>query len=126
MRNQEVTGEVVGQTPVQETFIVVRWEWLSFLASQLGLTLVFLLAIIIHTASLDIDIVKSSNISELFANRGMSISDSSTSEQEATESTGLIGIKNDLNKTVKGQLLREGLRWRLHVARERPPDGKYQ
>ena len=126
MRKEEVSGEVVGKTPIQETFIIVRWEWLSFLAAQLGLTLVSLLAITLHTASLDIDIFKSSNIPELFANRGAGASDQAPDDVGFGESTGLIEIKNGLDKTVQGQLLREGLRWRLHVARERSPNGKYQ
>lgn len=126
MRDEEVTGEVIGETPVHETFITVRWEWLAFLAAQITLALIFLLAIIFHTAILDIDIVKSSNISELFATRGAEDADRPPNETGAAEDSNLLGIKSKLNKTVQGQLIREGMRWRLDVGRERPPDVKYQ
>lgn len=126
MRNEEVHGEVRGSVPVQRTLITVRWEWLSFLAAQIGLTLLFLIAIILHTAKLDIDIVKSSNISELFARGSIDEPNEPLGEDKPDGSSDLVGIKNDINKTVQGQLLREGVRWRLHVARERPPDDKSQ
>lgn len=126
MRKEEVTGDVIGRTPVSETFITVRWEWLSFLAAQIALALVFLFAVIFHTAHLDIDIVKSSNISELFASRGVGDIHRQTEESTETEHEPLLGIKAKLDKTVQGRLIREGVRWRLDIGRERPADVKYQ
>ena len=117
---------MIGRTPVSETFITVRWEWLSFLAAQIALAMVFLFAVIFHTAHLDIDIVKSSNISELFASRGVDDARRQTEESTDTEREPLMGIKTKLDKTVQGRLVREGVRWRLDIGRERPANVKHQ
>ncbi|KAG9253138.1 uncharacterized protein F5Z01DRAFT_675524 [Emericellopsis atlantica] len=120
MRNAEKTdGEVVGQVLQTETFVVVRWAWLAFLAAQMGLTIVFVVAVAIHTARLDVDVVKSNNLSELFAQRGRGQEEEGEEEEEP-----LLGIKTQVDKLVKGRLVRTSEAWVLDVQREEAPDGK--
>lgn len=116
MRNAEKTdGEVVGQVLQTETFVVVRWAWLAFLAAQMGLTIVFVVTVAMHTARLGVDVVKSNNLSELFAQRGRG---------REEEEEPLLGIKTQVDKLVKGRLVWTSEAWVLDVQRDEAPDGK--
>lgn len=64
---QESDTTSAGEALQTEAFVIVRWEWLAFLAAQVGLAIIFLLAIVINTARLGVDVVKSNNLAELFA-----------------------------------------------------------
>lgn len=61
MRNATTTAD----NPV----LRIRWRWLSLLATQVLFTILFLLYVVINTAIMDVEIVKSSNIAELLALR---------------------------------------------------------
>lgn len=50
-----------------ESYIKVRWPWLTFLAAQVLLSVVILVMIITETARSGVDIVKSSTLPSLFA-----------------------------------------------------------
>ncbi|KAJ4252341.1 hypothetical protein NW762_010939 [Fusarium torreyae] len=69
LRTADAQGSVEGKGFNRETYMFVRWQWLALLAGQVGLTVAFLVAIIIHTARIGVDVVKSSNAAELFALR---------------------------------------------------------
>ncbi|KAI6778012.1 uncharacterized protein J7T54_007409 [Emericellopsis cladophorae] len=121
MRNAEKTnGEVEGQVLQTETFVVVRWAWLAFLAAQMGLTIVFVVAVAMHTARLGVDVVKSNNLSELFAQRGRGRGE----EEEEDDEQPLLGIKTQVDKLVQGRLVRTSEAWVLDVQRDEAPDGK--
>lgn len=100
------------------TFVEVRWEWLTLVAAQSGLTLVFLLAVVIGTARLGVDVVKSSNMAELFALPTLTFGDDSREGTKLrTQDHGFVykGIKTEVGKDV-GAVLRKGSEgWRLEV-----------
>lgn len=112
MRESAEDGEVVGKALERETFIKVRWEWLTFLAVQICFTSVFLIVVMVHTARLDVDIVKSSNISELFALGNDNWGKSQTDEQKPLNPSG---INTKIHKGLRGHLIREDGVWRLDV-----------
>ncbi|KAK4195627.1 hypothetical protein QBC40DRAFT_269118 [Triangularia verruculosa] len=51
----------------EETYILVRWEWLSLVAVQIVLSLVILILIIVQTSVLGVPVVKSSILPAFFA-----------------------------------------------------------
>lgn len=104
------------------TFVTVRWEWLSFLAAQIGLTIVFLLSVVIHTARLDVDVVKSSNLAELFAIGGGSKSQAEGAGYGFNAST--TGLNATVDDGVVGQLQRNHGRWNLAIERRHHPPPK--
>lgn len=112
MRESAEDGEVIGEALQRETFIKVRWEWLTFLAAQIGLTAVFIVVVMFHTARLDVDIVKSSNISELFALGNNNWSKSLNDEHGSLKSSG---INTKFHKDLRGRLIREDGVWSLEV-----------
>ncbi|KAL2211302.1 hypothetical protein CC79DRAFT_194693 [Sarocladium strictum] len=91
------------------TFVEVRWEWMTLVSAQVGLSIVFLLSVMYGTARLGVDVVKSSNMAELFA--------FSTTERQdgwkegeshgAYQDVGHAGIKTQVAKDV-GATLRKG------------------
>lgn len=102
------------------TYVTVRWGWISFIAVQIALTIAFLLGVVVHTAKLDMDVVKSSNLAELFA--------SGLEEQAGRESAGdgnnasTTGLKRSVSHDLLGQLQRdEDGKWRLLVERRYQP-----
>lgn len=128
MRNNQANGHVRGEFFTSETFVTVRWAWLAFLATQIGLTFVFLLIVVVHTARLDVEIVKSSNIAELFAMRGSETADNGT--PVSMHPPRWMGFKPRLDSTMSGRLRKDGDHgWNLDLLRERernsrlPPEG---
>lgn len=98
MRNSDPDGEFHGSPLYMQTFVIVRWEWLAFIVAQIGLAIVFLVMVAIHTAKLDVSVVKSSNVAELFALQ-----------------SGLGGITPNLDDDLSGWLKREDGRWSLKL-----------
>jgi hypothetical protein len=98
-----------------QTYIVVRWEWLSFLAAQILLTIVFQIVVIVQTASMSVGIVKSSNMAELFALYGDD--DDNTSQKWALAAAGLRarGIGTKLNNSVEAKLVPGSHGWNLQI-----------
>ncbi|CAI6100061.1 unnamed protein product [Clonostachys chloroleuca] len=90
---------VHGQAFVQENHIV-----LFLLAIQIGFTIIFLAAVIFHTERLGIDIVKSSNMAELFALQD-------TLEQEAK----FVGINPRIDNNATAELTRRNGVWKLDL-----------
>ncbi|KAL2204501.1 hypothetical protein CC79DRAFT_1325230 [Sarocladium strictum] len=103
-------GEVVqGAALSPVVFIKVRWAWLSYLAAQILLTIVFLVAVIVRSALLGIDVVKSSAMATLFA-----MEQSSDSEQDGIV---LPGLRRDVDKRTTGRLRRYHKTWSMVVER---------
>jgi hypothetical protein len=83
----------------------VRWAWLAFLAAQIGLSFVFLLAVMLYTAALGVDVVKSTSVAELFAMRPRGFSEPR-------------GIRPSIDGQLVGRLRKEGHLWNLEVHRK--------
>lgn len=60
-------SEVLGETLAPETYVTVRWAWLSLISLQVGLSAAFLIITILETSSAGIAVVKNSALSTLFA-----------------------------------------------------------
>lgn len=119
MRQSKISEKVPGQVLTEKTFVVVRWEWLSFLAAQVGLTIVFLIAVIIYTARLHIDVIKSSNIAELLAIR------KSADDLDADGADVLGGgIRRDIGDEFLARLQKDGPAWHLEISQRAVQDGK--
>lgn len=108
MRKKGTTEE--GETLIPETFVQVRWAWLSFVAIQVGLSVLFLVSIVWHTASLGVDVVKSSNMSELFALRHDTRYSQLPSEA--------IGIHPLVDPSIVAKLEKSDGTWSLEVSRQ--------
>ena len=108
MRKKGVTK--VGETYIPEAFVTVRWTWLAFVAAQVGLSILFLVCIACHTARLGVDVVKSSNMSELFA------------LGHVTAHTGLpleaLGIRPLLDPNTAARLRTQDGRWELKILQQ--------
>ncbi len=56
-----------GKTFVRETYVQVRWPWLASLISQVALSAVFLVAVMVQTAVMEVKVIKSSSLATMFA-----------------------------------------------------------
>ncbi|CAG9980524.1 unnamed protein product [Clonostachys byssicola] len=115
LRATEKSGTVRGSAYEMQTYIVVRWEWLSFLATQIFLTVVFQIAVIVQTARMSVGIVKSSNMAELFAFYGDD--DDNSSQTWALAAAGLRtrGIGTKINNSVEAKLVPGSHGWNLRI-----------
>jgi hypothetical protein len=106
----------MGEALSSETFITVRWGWLSLVAVQLGLTVFFIAWVAIHTRSLGLNVIKSSNLAELFAGRpeGWTPATSTTASDNAER----MGIWPKDDERAIGRLVREGHAWKMEVQRQ--------
>ncbi|CAG9984881.1 unnamed protein product, partial [Clonostachys byssicola] len=114
MRNADTDNHIEGKAYKQELHILVRWEWLSLLVIQLTLTLVFLIWVMVLTAQLDMDVVKSSNLAELFAMHG---ADESTVSADEGESVELLskGINTKIDKDITARLSKRNYEWKIYL-----------
>ncbi|KAK5997431.1 hypothetical protein PT974_02787 [Cladobotryum mycophilum] len=119
MRTNQATGDVIGESLSLETFITVRWGWLSFLAIQVSLANIFLIAVMVQTRRLDFQVIKSSNIAELFAIRRRLEGEMDAAASATVDcKTELMGIKREVNEHLLGRLSREeGDVWNLEIER---------
>lgn len=108
MRQKGTTQD--GQTLVPETFVRVRWEWLAFVAIQVGLSILFLITIACQTVHLGLDVVKSSNMSELFALRHNTAYTQLPSEAA--------GIRPLVDPSIVARLQNTDDTWALEVSRQ--------
>jgi hypothetical protein len=99
---------------VQENHIVVRWQWLFLLAIQIGFTIIFLPVVIYQTARLGIDIVKSSNMAELFA-----LQDTQHCDAPPTDDRGQViksaGINTQIDSNTTAELIKGNGGWKLYL-----------
>jgi hypothetical protein len=109
---EPVVGEVLG--PV--VFVRVDWAWMSFLASQIVLSMVFLLAVIVQTAGLGVDVVKSSELASLFALDSGELQSSSLGPETVENMSP--GLRKKLDKRIQGRLHNMQAKWVVHVERD--------
>ncbi|KAK7212663.1 hypothetical protein V2G26_019841 [Clonostachys chloroleuca] len=98
----------VKRKPEQVNMVVIRWEWLSFLVIQVALALVFQVVVVAQTARLGVDIVKSSNIAELFALQG--------SGDKYMDDSLSRGISTTVTDEQYGELVKDTHGWKLHLS----------
>ncbi|KAI9148362.1 hypothetical protein HJFPF1_12193 [Paramyrothecium foliicola] len=115
MRKTNTAEDVRGQAITTETIVQIRWEWLSILAIQLGLALLFLTIVIFQTAKLEVDVVKSTNTAELFAMEKTTPSYRVTvTGPGAAPEQG--GIATQIKPHEFATLVKEGGAWKLKVS----------
>lgn len=58
---------VQGQNSVSESYLIVRWPYLIFLGTQVALSIIFLIWIVLDSKVRKVDILKESVLASLFA-----------------------------------------------------------
>ncbi|CAG9986482.1 unnamed protein product [Clonostachys byssicola] len=106
-RNEPVALEG-SKTYERVNMIVIRWEWLSFLVVQIALALVFQVVVFVQTARLGVDVVKSSNMAELFALQG--------SGDKYMDNSLSGGIGTAVTDERYGKLVKDTHGWKLHLS----------
>ncbi|KAH7312656.1 hypothetical protein B0I35DRAFT_481094 [Stachybotrys elegans] len=106
--------QVEGKPFAPVVFIKVEWAWLSFLACQIFLSIMFLAVVILQTASLGVDVVKSCELASLFAIDYRALSSS------PSDSCGVVtpGLRQELDERVKGRLRAGQAGWTLQPESE--------
>ncbi|KAG9254862.1 uncharacterized protein F5Z01DRAFT_654991 [Emericellopsis atlantica] len=121
----KVDSDIEGDVLQTETFVVVRWPWLSALAAQIGLSIVFVVSVAVHTARLGVAVVRSNNLAELFAQDN---SRSSREEQDDGVPGGgtafSTGIKTQVDEAVRGRLVRDNEAWILQMQKDGTSEAK--
>ncbi|KAL2209524.1 hypothetical protein CC79DRAFT_1367709 [Sarocladium strictum] len=112
---REYGEEVQGSALAPVVYIKVNWAWLSFIALQILFTIIFLIAVMIQTARLGVEVVKSSAMATLFAIQN----DIALNSQDDPRS----GLRRDVDKRVTGRLQRNENSWSVVVG-EMEPVGK--
>lgn len=79
-----------GTAWISESFVEIRWGWSALLISEVALSAVFVIATIIRTSRLSIQIVKSSALPALVA-----------LDQEGRASLGHLAEGNDMHRKAK-------------------------
>ena len=92
---------------------MVRWEWLTLLAAQVALSNIFLVAVMVRTWKLGVDVVKTSNMAELFAMRLQNAELACLKQAENGEDEMLLGINAKVKKELHAELTKEDERWVL-------------
>ncbi|KAL6918855.1 hypothetical protein FSST1_002881 [Fusarium sambucinum] len=110
IRSADTQSSVRGDSFNRETYMFVRWQWLTLLAAQVGFTVAFVVAIVIHTARIGVDVVKSSNAAELFA-----LQENRSQETRMAEKSQSWGIRTKVGKASEGILINSGGGWKLQV-----------
>ena len=90
--------------------VIIRWPWIALLATQVVLTIAFLIYVIIDTARTDVEIVKSSNAAELlaFETRGL--------HPNFKDLFGG-GMEAKIDGSLRGRLVKQGNAWHMDVGR---------
>ncbi|KAJ0364990.1 hypothetical protein COL26b_012252 [Colletotrichum chrysophilum] len=101
-----------GTAWAKQTYIKVRWEWLTFLAVQICLSVVILVMVIWETATADVDIIKSSTLPALFA---INSEELANIEHRFEEGEPLVekGHQQVVPRGIGGQLYKTGGKWIL-------------
>ncbi|KAF6814700.1 hypothetical protein CSOJ01_03923 [Colletotrichum sojae] len=113
----ESKPNVMGVAWNSESFIRVRWPWLTFLIVQVGLSFIILMLIILETATAGVDVVKSSTLPSLFAINSEAKADL---EHKFEEGEPLVekGHRRVVPWGIGGQLHKVDGKWQLRSARE--------
>ncbi|QLI70456.1 uncharacterized protein G6M90_00g074910 [Metarhizium brunneum] len=111
MRANQVNGTVEGDALEPEIFITVRWPWISFLAAQIVLTIVFIWAVAASTSNLEVPVIKGSNAAELFAIRKSDMETTTIGTVDGKQA----GIDQKIDKKTLGILVRDYDTWHLEI-----------
>lgn len=106
-----IKGEAL--SPV--TIVIVRWEWLSLLAAQVGLSTFFLISVMVVTSKLNIDVVKSSNLAELFALHDVKSESPNFVCDDNIRGSENGGISSKVAKEQQAQLVQENSKWKMRL-----------
>ncbi|KAH8173784.1 hypothetical protein LIA77_05203 [Sarocladium implicatum] len=114
---RELGVEADGTAFTSVTFVEVRWEWLTLISAQVLLSIAFLVTVVVGTARLGVDVVKSSNMAELFATSGQDSCTECKSDEGLgrTEYDLSAGISTKVGKDVRALLEKKPGGWRLEV-----------
>jgi hypothetical protein len=114
---RETGLEANGTAFTSVTFVEVRWEWLTMVAAQVGLSIAFLLAVVFGTARLGVDVVKSTNMAELFALPAMGRQDGGKEPDVHSfhQDIAYAGIRTQVGKDVGATLRRGREGWFMEV-----------
>ncbi|KAF5721156.1 DUF3176 domain-containing protein [Fusarium globosum] len=104
------SNTIQGYAEIGQPTIIIHWAWLSLLATQILLMVVFVIYVILETAKLDIQVVKGSNIAELKA---------MGQEDSIPESDYVLagGIAESVDADLVGRLVKSNSGWNLKVNR---------
>lgn len=114
---RETGLEANGTAFTSITFVEVRWEWLTMVAAQVGLSIAFLLAVVYGTARLGVDVVKSTNMAELFALPAVGRQDGGNDSKSYSmhQDVAYAGIKTEVGKDVGATLRRRREGWVMEL-----------
>ncbi|KAG4259292.1 hypothetical protein FPRO03_12968 [Fusarium proliferatum] len=104
------SNTIQGYAEIGQPTIIIHWAWLSLLATQILLMVVFVVYVILETAKLDIQVVKGSNVAELKA---------MGQEDSIPESDYVLagGIAESVDADLVGRLVKSNSGWSLKVNR---------
>lgn len=112
MQTRQTNNKVKGESANNEVFIVIRWEWITLLVIQIGVSVIFLIWVAIDTYLLGVPVLKSSNLGELFALQRPGYSPIAQGEKT--------GFGHGIEKGIQGRLVREQDSWHLDVQQQDP------
>lgn len=122
MRGRPESEVVTGSAYMGILRVAIRWEGIAFLVVHTGLAILFLIAVIVHTARLGVDVVKISNTASLFAiTAGSKLEVQWTPDGRWLTSDGikpLLDGKDPVeNRSLVGKLRKgeDGQGWRMEV-----------
>ncbi|KAK3394351.1 hypothetical protein B0H63DRAFT_43517 [Podospora didyma] len=105
---------------ITESYIRVQWSWLAFLASQVAISTMFLLGIMVQTAVWKVKIVKGSAIATLFAITAKDKAALELERGEGEESPGMDFETNGMTRKLESltcRLTQANRGWALDLAR---------
>lgn len=106
IRTNDQLGGMTGDIMDLQQYVEIRWGWMAFLAAQITITIMFLVSVMIHTAILEVGIVKSANTAELFA----------LQQGEHVGIKGVVGIQTIVDSSWKAKLVNDGdCGWKLKL-----------
>ncbi|KAF5513484.1 hypothetical protein CGCF413_v001745 [Colletotrichum fructicola] len=105
-------SNVIGEALQSEVYVDVHWPWLALLAAQTLFSIIFLVLVVVETATSDIAVVKSSTLPAIFA-----INARGKAEMESRFQGGESAVDKDDHRLVPsgigGELRKTGGKWLL-------------
>lgn len=97
-----------------ETYVHVRWPWLTLLVAQVGLSVLTFILVVAQTAGLDIEIVKGSSLPALLAVKADEKASLMEEQHHMSGTSSKIAEPLDLQATgITGAFHRSGRGWTL-------------
>ncbi|KAF5515254.1 hypothetical protein CGCS363_v001682 [Colletotrichum siamense] len=105
-------SNVIGEALQSEVYVDVHWPWLALLAAQILFSIIFLVLVVIETATSNIAVVKSSTLPAIFA-----INATEKAGMESRFQQGECGVGKDdyqlVPSGIGGELRKTGGKWAL-------------